>query len=89
MAVAPRAQKLREARTALLEPGARDLVLGIVRNDLDAILGRYVASHRQEVIAAFETWWDKYQVTLTSLEEERDVAAQKLQGFLRGLGYAP
>ena len=82
------AQKLKEARTALLEPSARDLVLGILRSDLDAILGRYVASHRQEVIAAFETWWDKYRVTLTSIEEERDAAGEKLRGFLGRLGYA-
>ncbi|MDX2054238.1 MAG: class I SAM-dependent DNA methyltransferase [Polyangiaceae bacterium] len=82
------AQKLKEARAALLEPSARDLVLGILRSDLDAILGRYVASHRQEVVAAFKTWWDKYRVTLTSIEEERDVAAEKLRGFLGGLGYA-
>ncbi len=81
------AQKLKEARTALLEPSARDLVLGILRSDLDAILWRYVASHRQEVVVAFETWWDKYRVTLTSIEDERDAAAEKLRGFLGGLGY--
>ena len=45
-------------------------------------------SHRQEVVAAFETWWDKYRVTLTSIEDERDAAAEKLQEFLGGLGYA-
>jgi len=82
------AEKLKAARAALVEPSARDLVLGILRSDLDLILGRYVASHRQEVVAAFETWWDKYRVTLTSIEGERDAAAEKLNGFLGGLGYA-
>jgi type I restriction enzyme M protein len=82
------AQKLKEARKVLLEPNARELVLGILRGDLDAILGRYVASHRQEIVAAFDTWWDKYRVTLTSIEEKRDAAAAKLRGFLGGLGYA-
>jgi type I restriction enzyme M protein len=82
------AQRLEEARTALLEPRARDLVIGILRSDLDTILGRYVASHRQEVVASFETWWDKYRVTLTSIEEERDAAAEKLRELLGGLGYA-
>ena len=62
-------------------------MLGILRSDLDGILGRYVASHRQEVVAAFETWWDKYRVTLTSIEAERDSAAERLRGFLGGLGY--
>ncbi len=81
------AMKLKEARMALTEPTARELVLGILRSDLDTILARYVASHRQEVVAAFETWWDKYRVTLTSIEQERDAAAAKLRGFLGGLGY--
>ena len=82
------AHKLRAAREALQEAGARELVLGIVKSDLDVILGRYVSAHRQEVVAAFETWWDKYRVTLTSIEEERDAAAEKLRGFLKELGYA-
>ena len=50
--------------------------------------GRYVADHRQQVVAAFESWWDKYRVTLTSIEQERDAAAAKLRGFLVELGYA-
>ncbi|MEZ4300390.1 MAG: class I SAM-dependent DNA methyltransferase [Polyangiaceae bacterium] len=82
------ARKLREARGKLLEAGARDLVLGILRSDLEGILGRYVAGHRGEVVAAFEGWWDKYRVTLTSIETERDAAAGRLRGFLEGLGYA-
>jgi type I restriction enzyme M protein len=81
------AQKLAEARIELQEPRARDLVLSILRGDLELILSRYVANHRQEVVAAFVTWWDKYRVTLTSIEEERDAAAEKLRVFLGGLGY--
>ena len=81
------AKKLKEARGALSETSARDLVLGIFRSDLDAIFLRYATSHRQELVAAFETWWDKYRVTLTSIEHDRDAAAQKLHELLGGLGY--
>ncbi len=81
-------KRLQEARAALDEDGAKDLALGIVRADLDAILVRYVADHRQHLVAALEVWWDKYRVTLTSIEETRDAAAGKLRGFLSGLGYA-
>jgi type I restriction enzyme M protein len=81
-------KRLQEARGALDEDGASDLVLGILRADLDAILARYVADHRQQVVTAFENWWDKYRVTLTSIEEERDAAAGKLREYLGGLGYA-
>jgi type I restriction enzyme M protein len=81
-------KRLKEARAALDEDGAKELALGILRADLDAILGRYVADHRQEIVAAFESWWEKYRTTLTSIEEERDAAAGRLRGFLEGLGYA-
>jgi len=81
-------KRLQEARAALDEDGACDLVLGILRADLDAILSRYVADHRQQVVTAFENWWDKYRVTLTSIEEERDAAARKLREYLGALGYA-
>jgi type I restriction enzyme M protein len=70
------------------ESGAHGLVLGILRNQLDAILVRYVASHRQQIVAALEGWWDKYSVKLLSIEAERDAAAKKLRNFLGGLGYA-
>jgi type I restriction enzyme M protein len=81
-------KRLKEARAELDEHAGRELVLGILRADLDASLGRYVADHRQQIVAAFESWWDKYRVTLASIEEERDAAAAKLRGFLGELGYA-
>ncbi|MCA9605138.1 MAG: SAM-dependent DNA methyltransferase [Myxococcales bacterium] len=81
-------KRLREARAALDEEGAKDLALGILRADLDAILMRYLADHRQQLVASVEGWWDKYRTTLTSIEHERDAAASKLREFLGGLGYA-
>jgi type I restriction enzyme M protein len=39
------------------------------------------------VIAAFEIWWDKYQVTVADIETERDLAATEMKGFLKGLAY--
>ena len=66
---------------------ARELVLGILRSQLDGILARYVANHRQEVVKAFEAWWDKYRVTLDAIEVKRDAAEKKLIGFLERLGY--
>ena len=46
-----------------------------------------ITRHRRAVIAAFETWWDKYQTPLSTLEAERDASAAKLAGFLKELGY--
>jgi type I restriction enzyme M protein len=52
-----------------------------------AILERYMTSQRQQIVAMFENWWDKYKVTLTEIETERDAAARQLGVFLKELGY--
>ncbi len=79
---------LEGARAELDADEAREMVLGLLRADLDGILERYVTEHRQRLVAAFEMWWDKYRVTLTSIEQDRDAASDRLDGFLEGLGYA-
>ncbi len=66
---------------------ATELLLTILHHDMLAIVERYVAAQRKAVVAAFENWWDKYRVTLTEIERERDAAATELRGFLKGLGY--
>jgi type I restriction enzyme M protein len=66
---------------------AADLLLTILHNDMRAIVERYIAHQRKDIVAAFEKWWDKYRVTLTEIEGRRDRAAQALQGFLKGLRY--
>lgn len=78
---------LNEAVDSLDEASAAELVLTILHNDILGILDIYIRQQRQKVIAAFETWWDKYQVTLANIEAERDEAAAELKGFLEGLGY--
>lgn len=81
------ADRLCEAQAQLTDNDATTLVLGILRHDLDVIRTRYVDAHRQQILSALEAWWEKYRVTLTSIEGERDAAAAKLKGFLVGLGY--
>jgi type I restriction enzyme M protein len=66
---------------------AATLLLTILHNDMKNIVERYITSQRQQIVAAVENWWDKYKVTLTEIEQERDAAAKALQGFLKGLGY--
>ena len=81
------ADRLCDAQLKLNDDEAATLVLGILRLDLDVIRARYIDAHRQQIVSALETWWEKYRVTLTSIEGERDGAAAKLNGFLAGLGY--
>ncbi|NTF88710.1 SAM-dependent DNA methyltransferase [Agrobacterium rhizogenes] len=66
---------------------AADLLLMILHDDMEKILNRYIAAQRGQIVAAFENWWDKYRVTLTQIEGARAEAAEKLAGFLKGLGY--
>lgn len=67
---------------------ASSLLLAILRNDMLAMVERYVARQREQIVAAFENWWDKYKVTLTETERKRDEATRALQEFLSALRYA-
>jgi type I restriction enzyme M protein len=82
------AQRLNEAVDALDEAGAAELLLTVMQRDVTVILERDVVAQRQQVVAAFEGWWDKYSETLTSIEQSRDAAAGELRSYLRGLRYA-
>lgn len=81
------AQRLNGAVDALDEAGAAELLLTVMRNDMLTILDRYVAAQRQQVVTAFEGWWDKYRTTLTEIEQSRNASAAELSQFLKGLGY--
>ena len=81
------AQRLNAAVDALDEAGAAALLLAILRNDMLVILERYISAQRQQVVAVFENWWDKYRVTLTDIEVARDSAAGILKDFLSELRY--
>lgn len=80
-------QHIAAAVEGLTPEAAADLLLTILHNDMQAIVERYMAAQRKQIVAAFENWWDKYRVTLTEIEGKRDAAAQALRGYLRGLGY--
>lgn len=79
--------QVNQAVDALSEVQAADLLLTILHHDMQAIVERYIAAQRKTVVTTVENWWDKYRVTLNEIEQNRDTAAQALQGFLRGLGY--
>ncbi|MEK8078561.1 type I restriction-modification system subunit M [Pseudomonas sp. XK-1] len=81
------ADHLNQAVDGLGEARAAELLLTILHNDMQAIVERYIAAQRKQIVTAFENWWDKYRVTLNEIEHKRDAAALALQGFLRGLGY--
>jgi len=80
-------QHITTAVDGLTPEAAADLLLTILHNDMQAIVERYMAAQRKQIVAAFENWWDKYRVTLTEIEGKRDAAAAALRGFLEELRY--
>jgi type I restriction enzyme M protein len=81
------AERLNAAVDALDEAGAGALLLAIMRSDMRWILEQYISAQRQEVVAEFENCWDKYQVTLTDIEVDRDAASRTLRSYLTALAY--
>ncbi|MCW2899280.1 MAG: putative restriction enzyme subunit [Streptosporangiaceae bacterium] len=81
------AHRLAEASEALDASSARHIVLAAMEHDLLREAEARVGRHREAVVAIFEAWWDKYQTPLSTLEAERDIAAAKLAGYLKELGY--
>jgi len=76
-----------EAVDGLTPEASATLVATILRNDIQAIVERYIVAQRKQIVAEFENWWDKYSVTLNEIEGKRDEAAKRLRGFLGGLRY--
>lgn len=62
-------------------------VLKIWREDLQRDLQHYITNQINSIIATFERWWDKYAVSLRTIETNRDQAAQRLDQMLKELGY--
>ena len=63
------------------------LVLDTFREDLAQGLDRYLTTHRAQVVAAVENWWDKYRVTVQNVEARRNKSAERLSKFLEEIGY--
>jgi type I restriction enzyme M protein len=79
--------RLERARDCLDHEGATALVLGVLDERLRDQLGRYVAEHRAAVVQRIATWWDKYRVSLRTLEDARAAAASEFDEVLQELGY--
>ena len=79
--------RMDEARQALTPKEETDLVLTVARSELADELEGYVDAHRQRVIEAVETWWDKYQTTMQDIKGRREETTAKLDGFLDDIGY--
>ncbi|GES31833.1 N-6 DNA methylase [Streptomyces angustmyceticus] len=79
--------RLYRARDGLGDAGRRETVLGILRDDLASKLVGHVVRRRRELIDMYRVLEDKYGVSLRNIEAQRAEAAERLDGFLKELGY--
>jgi len=79
--------RLHRARDVLDNAGKREVVLGILHDDLVTKLEGHVVRRRRELIDTYRVWEDKYAVSLRDIETARAEAAKRLDGFLEELGY--
>ena len=77
--------RLTEARASLSAKDCRELVLALARDELEAVLRKYMAEHLQEVLNVLANLWDKYAVPMTSIESARAGAEKRVADGLRQL----
>ncbi|WP_247194717.1 hypothetical protein [Streptomyces scabiei] len=75
------------ARKELDVEGERRVVLDLLRDDLAAKLDGHAVRWQRELRASYETWEQKYAVSLKEIRAGRERAAGELDGFLKELGY--
>jgi len=72
---------------ALSEEEAQALFLSVFFEGIASQLDRALQSQRQAAIDELENWWDKYQKTYADIARRKQKATERLEGFLKGLGY--
>jgi len=75
------------AREKISDDEAKQLILERFKQLLIEQFDGYLRQYQRAFVAAIENLWDKYAVTTKQILAERDVEAEKLNGFLVELGY--
>lgn len=75
------------AREQIMEVEARELIIKRFYSLLVEELNQYMKEHLLIVIDVVENLWDKYKITATRIIKERDEETNKLNEFLKELGY--
>jgi len=68
-------------------PDVKPLIVEQLKSDALQIAQRYLSEKKQAIIANIENLWDKYEVSLAEIENERDTATKEMKVFLTELGY--
>ena len=71
----------------LSEADARRLILTKIYDIARAELDRYLNAEKRVLVRAVEKLWEKYAVSVDSMNADRAVTLESLDAFLCGLGY--
>lgn len=80
-------EKIDAIRKELTADQCETLVMELLREGFIAELDKYLKAELDKTIRAVQRIWEKYAVSANQLLEMRTAAEDKLNGFLRGLGY--
>ncbi len=78
---------LKKKREELSADDCRNLALEITKDDLEAVLRKYIDEHFREVESALENLWDKYAISMHRIQTEREKSASQLDDYLKRLKY--
>ena len=76
-----------EKRENLAETEACDLILQKLFDQLFSLETRYFLFEKRKAITALELLWDKYIISIQKINELRCKTLERLDNYLRGLGY--
>jgi type I restriction enzyme M protein len=82
-------QEIRAKKQIFSSAEAQKLVLQKLFDGLQKEMRRYLNAERKKIVQIFEKLWDKYQISLTEIKQERDQAVAKLNDYLENLSYRP
>lgn len=82
-------QKIDAIREELTSEQCEELVMQLLHDGFVEELNAYLSAEVQKTIRAVAKLWEKYHISVTELVKERNAAEDKLNGFLRQLGYIP
>ncbi|MHA1862259.1 MAG: N-6 DNA methylase [Candidatus Thorarchaeota archaeon] len=78
---------LKQEQSSLNESESKEIVIVILKEDLEKRLARYLSERRRNMTATLENWWNKYFTNIREIEQKRKTSSTALGKFLVELGY--